>query len=279
MIMKNSTILILLILGLSTCSFAQEQEKIKGDRNVTIEQTYIDDFKKIVVGGDFNVELFYNKKPSVEIETDGNLHEYISITVLDSVLTITTTREIRAKKIDIKVNYSDYFSDIEVKDDAEVRSLTSLELDNASLKTSGSARAYLNIKANNFSFISTDKAKIKLNVTATNVTVEISDNTKMDALINATDMKMDLYQRASATIEGTISNLNLRTDNNAQLNGKNFTIKTCTVLAEMGSNIYVEVTEHITIDASGSSEIYLFGNPKITINSFTGTVGLKKKEK
>ena len=61
--MKNSTLLLLIVFGFSTISFAQELEKIKGDRNLTIEQTYIDGFKKIVVGEDFNVELFYNKKP------------------------------------------------------------------------------------------------------------------------------------------------------------------------------------------------------------------------
>ncbi|WP_241485253.1 GIN domain-containing protein [Psychroserpens damuponensis] len=277
--MKNITLLLLLVFGFSTMSFAQDEEKIKGDRNLTIEQTYIDGFKKIVVGEDFEVELFYNKKPSVEIETDGNLHEYININVVDSVLTISTTREIRYKKLNIKVNYGDSFSDIEVKNNGEIRSLTSLELNNASLKTSGSARAYLNIKANSFSFTSTEKSKVKLNITAPSVTVEISDNTKMDALINATDVKMDLYQRASANIEGTVKNLNLRTDNNAQLNGKNFTTNNSTVLAEMESNIYLEALDTIAIDASGTSEIYLFGNPKITINTFTGTVKLQKKEK
>nr|WP_321223184.1 DUF2807 domain-containing protein [uncultured Psychroserpens sp.] len=277
--MKNITLLLLLVFGFGSNNFAQELEKIKGDRNLTIEQTYIDGFKKIVVGEDFAVELFYNKKPSVEIETDSNLHEYINISVVDSVLTITTTREIRSKKLNIKVNYGDKFSDIEVKDYGEIRSLTSLELGNATLKTSGSSRAYLNIKATTFNFESTEKTKVKLNITAPKVNVQISDNTKMDALINATEVKMDLYQRASADIEGTITNLNLRADNNSQFNGKNFTTKTCTVLAELDSDVYVEVTDTLTIDASGASEIYLFGNPKITINTFTGTVKLQKKEK
>ncbi|WP_052184206.1 GIN domain-containing protein [Psychroserpens sp. Hel_I_66] len=277
--MKNITVLLLLVFGFSNYIFAQDLEKIKGDRELTIEQTYIDGFKTIVVGGDFEVELFYNKKPSVEIETDGNLHEYIDVNVVDSILTITTSREIRAKKLNVKVNYGDAFSNIEVKDDAEVRSLTSLELKNASLKTTGSARAYLNIKANSFDYSSTEKSKVKLNVTAPKVSVIISDNTKMDALINATDVKIDLYQRASADIEGTITNLNVRADNNSQLNGKDFTTKNCTVIAEMDSDLYLEVLENITIDASGDSEIYLFGNPKITINTFTGTVKLEKKEK
>lgn len=277
--MKNSFILLLLVFGTVASSLAQELEKSKKDRNLTITQTYIDGFKKIIIGEDLDVELVYNKKPSVEIKADNNHHKHIKIAVVDSVLTITTSKEIRIKKLKIKVNYGDNFSNIEVNGNAEVRSLTSLELDNATLKTSGSARAYLNIKANNFNFVSAEKTKVKLNVTAANVVVEISDNTKMDALINATDLKMDLYQRTTATVEGEVINLKLRSDNNSQLNGKNLTAKTCTILTEMDSNIYIEVTDHISIDASGSSDVYLFGNPKITINSFTGTTKLKKKEK
>lgn len=277
--MKNITLFLLIVLGYSAFGFGQDSEKVKGDRNLTIKQTYVDEFKTLTIGEDFKVELFYNKKPSVEIETDDNLHEFINIQVVEGVLTITSSRDIRAKKLNVKVNYGDTFSDIDAKGDAEVRSLTSLELTNASLRTSGSSRAYLNIKTDNFTYVSTDKAKVKLNITATKVAVEISDNTKMDALINATEAKIDLYQRANADVEGTIGNLALRTDNNTQFNGKNFTTKTCTVVAEIASDVYIDVTENIIIEASGSSEVYLYGNPKITINRFTDTVKLQKKEK
>lgn len=277
--MKNFTLFLFVIFGFTIAGYAQDAEKIKGDRNLTIKQTYVDDFKKIIVGEDFEVELFYNKKPSVEIETDDNLHAYINVQVNDSVLTLSTTADIRAKKISIKVNYGDSFSEIEVKDDAEIRSLTSLELTNAKLKTSGSSRAYLNIKTDNFSFISTDKTKVKLNITATKVTSEISDNTKMDALINASEVKMDLYQRASADIEGAVTDFTLRADNNSKFNGKNFTAKNCSLITEIGSDVYVEATDLITIEASGTSEVYLYGNPKITINKFTDTAKLQKKEK
>ncbi|MGS2727040.1 GIN domain-containing protein [Psychroserpens sp. BH13MA-6] len=277
--MKNITLCLLVILGWSASSFAQDSEKIKGDRNLTIKQTYVDEFKKIIIGEDFKVELFYNKKPSVEIETDDNLHEYINIAVVEGVLTLASTGDIRPRKLEVKINYGDMFSDIEVKDDAEVRSLTSLELNNAMLKTSGSSRAYLNIKTDSFNFVSTEKSKVKLNITATDVVTQISDNTKMDALINASTAKIDLYQRANADIEGTINTLTLRGDNNSQFNGKNFTAKTCEVIAEFASDVYVEVTESISIAASGSSEVYLYGNPQITITKFTDTVKLQKKEK
>jgi hypothetical protein len=272
--MKNITLFLLITFGFNTIGFTQDTEKVKGDRNVTIKQTYVDPFNTIVVGEDFEVELYYNSKPSVEIETDDNLHAYIKIEVVDSVLTFKTTTDIRSRK----VNYSNGFSHIETRDNAEVRSLTSLELNNASLKTTGSSRAYLNIKATNFDFTSLDKAKVKLNVSATNTKIELSDNCKLNALVNSKVTKVDLYQRASADIEGTTDNLLLTSDNNAQFNGRNFTSKTCTAICGLASNAYIETTESISIEASGSSEIYLYANPKIIINKFIDSAKLQKKE-
>src|SRR5690606_32778353 len=122
---------------------------------------------------------------------------------IDSVLTFKTTKKITSsKRMNIKVNYGDHLKHIEVKEDAEVRSLTSLELKNATLKTSGSAKAYLNIRTNNFNFTNNDKARVKLNVTANNADVILSDNSKTDATFNIKSLKLDMYQRADINVEG-----------------------------------------------------------------------------
>ncbi|MFC4720978.1 GIN domain-containing protein [Geojedonia litorea] len=259
---------------------AQNDDKIKGDRNVTIKQTYIDPFHTIVVGEDFSVEIIYNKRPSVEVETDDNLHEYINFVVKDSILIFNTTKRITSsRRMNIKVNYDDALQHIEVRDDAEVRSLTSLEFKNATLKTSGTSKAYLNVKAQSFNFVSLDKAKVKLNVTAKSATIQLSDNSKLDALVNAPESKFDLYQRANADIEGTAENTVVRTENNSKFNGGNFTTKTCTAICETSSDLYIDVIETIAIEATGTSSIYLFGTPKITINKFIDNVKLQKKTK
>lgn len=277
--MKKFALFLFIAFGYSFLAFSQDEDKVKGDRNVTIKQTYVDGFNSILVSEDFEVELYYNSKPSVEIETDDNLHEFISIEVVDSVLTFKTTKDIRTKKeMKIKVNYSDGFAHMETRENAEIRSLTSLELNDASLKVSGSSRAYLNVKANVFSFNSLDKAKVKLNLTATKTSIQMSETSKLSALINSKETKVDLYQRANIDIEGSTDNLLLISDNNAQFNGKNFTSRTCTAICEFASDAYLEVTESINIEASGSSEIYLFANPKITINKFTESAKLQKKE-
>jgi len=275
-------IIIALVFSMSVPFFmlSQEDEKIKGDRNVTIKQTYIDPFSKILVGEEFYVEVIYNKKPSVEIETDDNLHEFIDFEVKDSVLTFKTTKKIvSSKKMVIKVNYGDEFQQIETEDDAEVRSLTSMELKNATLKTSGTSKAYLNIKAESFKFESLDKARVKLNLYSTSSKIQLSDNTKLDLVINSQEATFDLYQRANADIEGISQNVVITTDNNSKFNGTNYTTKTCKIKSEIASDVYIEVIEDITIEASGTSSIYLIGNPKITITQFLDTVKLQKKVK
>lgn len=276
----NKIIFTFLLALISTAyTSAQDEEKIKGDRNVTITQTYIDPFNKIVVGEDFSVEIIYNSKPSVEIETDSNLHEYVIFEVVNGTLTFKTTKKITSSKLmNIKVNYTDGLENIEVLEDGEIRSLTSLELKNATLKTTGSSRAYLNIKTNEFNYTASDKSKVKLNVNATNAVIILNDNVKMDALLNSKTAKIDLYQRATANLEGTLNSTQLRVDNSSTFNGKEFLTTTCSIIAEMSSAATIRVNDTVTIEATGNSEVYLYNEPKITLTKFVGTSKLQMKE-
>ncbi|TDU39576.1 putative autotransporter adhesin-like protein [Gelidibacter sediminis] len=270
---------LIMVLSFTAFSAAQEDEKIKGDRNVTIKQTYIDPFKKIIVGEDFSVEIIYNSRPSVEIEADSNLHEYILFEVINGTLTFKTTKRITSsRRMNIKVNYAEGLESIEVKEDGEIRSLTSLELKNTTLVTSGSSRAYLNIKTNDFNYTALDKAKVKLNVNANNAVITLNDNVKMEALLNAKTAKFDLYQRATANVEGTLTTTELHLDNSSTFNGKEFLTTTCTIIADMNSAATIRVNDTVTIEATGNSEVYLYNAPKITLPKFVGTVKLQMKE-
>ncbi|MCT4628283.1 DUF2807 domain-containing protein [Winogradskyella sp.] len=256
------------------------QEKIKGDRNVTIKQTYIDDFKTIIVDGDFSIEVVYNSKPSVNIEADDNLHEVIQFNVVDGVLSFSQTMRITSKKrLNITVNYGDALQNIETRGDGEIRSLTSMELSNASLITADNSRAYLNIKTKNFDYKSSGKSKTRLNLTADSTKIELSDNSKLDALINSTVANFDLYQRSDAVIEGSATSSIIRLDNSTSFNSPKFDVKTINATLEDNSDLTLTSTESITIAASGDSEIYLYGNTAITITKFDDTAKLQKKKR
>ncbi len=278
--MKNLLPIIFFGLLSFTLCTAQSTEKIKGNRNVTIQQTNVESFHTIVLDEDFEVEVIYDKNPFVEVETDENLHEFIEFQVIDSVLTFNKTIKITSKKkLNIKITYNDALKHIETTDDAEILSLATMDLENGSLKTRGSSKAGLTIKSDDFDFSADDKSKVKLNLTSENCIINLSGNSKVEALIHTTELTTTLYQRALANIEGSCDMAKLDLDNNTVFNGKNFTTNTCDVVCEISSNAYLEVLENITIEASGTSSIYLYQNPKIIINKLADTAKLQKKLK
>lgn len=271
-------VLILLMVMVAIPSLVAQQ-KIKGDRNVTIKQTYVDDFHTLVVNGDFSIEIVYNSKPSVNIETDDNLHDVIEFNVVDGVLTIVETMRITSrKKLSITINYGDALQHMEVRGDGELRSLTSMELNDATLITADNSRAYLNVRAKSFDYKSSGKSKTRLNLTADSTKVEMSDNTKLDALINSNVVNFDMYLRSDAVIEGSASSSILRLDNSTNFNSPKFDVKSVDATLEDNSDLTIASTESITIAASGNSEVYLYGSPSITITKFEDTAKLQKKK-
>ncbi|MFG6686482.1 GIN domain-containing protein [Mariniflexile sp. HNIBRBA6329] len=261
-------------------SVAQNPEKVKGNKNVTMVQTEIDPFHTIIVDEDFDIEIIYNNVPSVTIETDENLHEFIKFNVNNGVLTFDKTTRITSKKLlNITVNYDDSLTNIRTIDDGEILSLTTMNLANTILITEGSSKAGLTIKTGGFEFQSNGKSKVKLNLTCDNAKLSLTDNSKLDALIYSPKTNIDLYQRASTNIEGETDELQIKTDNFSNFNGKNFTAKTCNTLTEISSDVYLDVVDAITIDASGNSSVYLYGNPEIVIKKLADTSKIQKKEK
>ena len=277
--MNKLIYIFLFILGTTSISVAQSVEKIKGNRNITIKQTYIDDFTSLVIKNDFEVKIAYNSKPSVEIEADDNLHDVINVDVINGQLSISTSKRITSrKKLVITVSFGEMLSSIDLHEDTELRSLTSMELDSLSLNVSGNSRAYLNIKANTFKFSSTDKSKSRLNINADSTTFILSDVSKLDALVNSKSSSFDIYQRATATIEGEAESSTLRIDNSGVISGKNYTIKNANLLIESSSDATLHVTEVLNLEASGTTETYIYGSSKINLTIFTDSAKLQKKE-
>ena len=68
--MPKKILLFFLILSLNISVYGQKKDKIKGNRNVTSQQTPINSFNKIVVGEDFYVDIIEGQQASVFVETD-----------------------------------------------------------------------------------------------------------------------------------------------------------------------------------------------------------------
>lgn len=270
--------LLLIVLLVCTAGFAQKKEKIKGNKFVKVKQHTIETFSSLELAENLEIHLLKGATPQIEIETDENLHEVIKFDVNSGVLNLYTTHNITSKKkLNIRITYTDALDKILASDKAIINSFTDMDVDKLVITAKDAARIYMTIKANDFKIETLKRAKVELNLNAKSVVVEMSESSDMKALINSEELTFDLYQKANAKIEGEIQNLKLRTDNATNFKGNNLTTQNCELIAEGSSDCHIEVKGELDIDASGSSEVYIYNKPTITIKNFADSATIYKK--
>lgn len=275
--MKNSILFIFLILFNATV-LGQEKEKIKGTKIVTVEQKEVKPFENLEVEDNLEIFLIKGDKCGVEIEADDNLHDIIDINVNGSVLQLSSTKEvISSKKFSVRVTYTDNFKMIIAKDKSNITALAEINLNDFTFKTFDESKLFAYVKTKNFTLMANDKSKIELNLKSDQATIELSKNSRLKALISSSQLTFDMYQKTNAVIEGDAINLKLRLDNNAEFSGKNLSSKNAEITTEGYANCSIQVNTKAIIDASGKSEIQLYGTQKIDIRNFIDSATLYKK--
>ena len=154
-----------------------------------------------------------------------------------------------------------------------------IELENITFKSLDYSKLFLNVNAKNFILQSDDKSKTELNLKSGKASIELNKNAMLKALISTIDLKVDLYQKAKATIEGDATTAKIRLDDNSSLTGNKLTVKNIDVTTEGDSSCSVNAVTTAVIDAAKKSEIQLIGSPKIEIRKFADEAKLLKKLK
>lgn len=275
--MKKYTALLLVLL-LTNLALAQKNEKIKGSKTVTIEQMEIGDFDVLEVNDNVEVYLDRGEKCELKIEADDNLHDIITLDLSAKTLRINTTKKaVNYKKLIVRVSYTKELKRISAKNEAVINAIQEVQLDDITLESYDNSVLNLNVSCGNFSLKSSDRSKTELNLKSENAAIELSKNASLKALVSALELKCDLYQKSKAVLEGDVTNAKIRLDNNSSFIANNLDIKTAELLAESYSNCSINVNANISIDASGNSEIQLYGDPKIEIKRLMDNAVLRKK--
>ncbi len=276
--MKNAYIVLLAVLC-STMALAQKKERIKGSKTITVTQKEVGSFDSVEIEDNFEVFLVKGDTEALEVDADDNLHEIVTAEMYGSTLRITTTKNVTsAKKFSVRITYTDKLTSITAKHEVVLNALSSLELNNITVKNLDYSKSYLNVKSKNFSLVMDDKTKAEVNIQADSTAIILSKNADLKALVATQNAKVDLYQKAAAVIEGDAAKAQIRLDNNAELDSRKFTVKALDILAEGYSTGNIMATEMVSISANGKTEIQLYGAPKIEMKAFTGNATLYKKE-
>ncbi|MDI1303931.1 MAG: DUF2807 domain-containing protein [bacterium] len=277
--MKKYTAILLLLLS-TTLTLAQKKDKIKGSKTVTIEQKEVGNFETLEVEDNLEVHLERGEKTELKIEADDNLHDIISFDLRDKTLHIYTTKEaVNYKKLIVRVTYTKDLNLITSKNESTINAIQEIQLDNLTFKAYDYSQLYLNVNTKNFILQADDKSKTELNLKSESAIVELSKSSAFKALVTTIDLKVDMYQKSTATIEGDATNAIIRLDNNSNLTGNKLILKNADVTTESYSNCSLNTTTAVIIDAANKSEIQLLGTPKIEIRKFADEAKLIKKLK
>ena len=275
--MKKITLIFaaLLFTGLS---FGQKREKVKGSKIVTIEKKEIGNFENLEIEDNFEILLVKGDKCALEIEADNNLHSEININLNGNTLRLTTLKEVVGfKKFSLKITYTNDFKLLIAKHESNITATSNIELDNFTIKCFDYSKLFANGKVKTFTLMQNDKSKVELNLKSENATIELSKNANLKVLIATTQLKVDLYQKATAVVEGDVVELKLRLDNNSEFTGMNLIAKTAELVAEGNSATSLNVVSNAVIEASGKSEIQFYGDAKIELKKFTENTFIMKK--
>jgi hypothetical protein len=275
--MKNSAVLILLLL-VSTFAMAQKKEKIKGSKIVTIEQKEIGNFEALEVTDNMEVYLDKGEKSELKIEADNNLHDIINVDLSSNTLRITASKSAsNYKKLIVRVTYTNDLKMVTSKNEAIINAIQEIQLNDITFKAFDDSQLNLNINSKNFVLESDNNSKIELNLKSEKATIQLSKNAALKALMASVDLKIDMYQKSKANLEGDVTNAFLRLDNNAEFIGKNLAITNAELVTESYSDCSINVNKNLIIEASGNSKTQLYGEQKVEIKRFMDNATLSKK--
>ena len=279
MAMKKHITLLLLVLS-TTVLLAQKKEKIKGSKIVVTERREVGNFDALLIEDNLEVHLERGEKTELKIEADDNLQNIISFDLYNNTLRLFTTKKAtNYKKLIVKVTYTDNLNLITSKNESTVNAIQELLLNTITLKPQDASKLFINANTKNFTLQADDKSKIELNLKSENTTIELNKNASLKALVTTVDLKLDQYQKSSATLEGNATSTAIRLDNNATFTGNKFNTKSANITTESYSNCSLFVESEVIIEASNKSEIQLLGTPKIEMKKFADEAKLIKKLK
>ncbi|WP_163407656.1 GIN domain-containing protein [Flavobacterium ajazii] len=275
---KNAALMLLLLV--TTFTFAQKREKVKGTKIVTTSVKEVGDFDAIEVDDNIEVYLERGEKNEIKIEADDNLHDIIGMDLREKTLRLYTSKESTIfKKLSVRVTYTKSFTKVITKNEAIVYAIQELQLDDINFYSYDYSKLFLNVNAKKFSLTADDKSKTELNLKSDEGSLQLSKNSTIKSLVSAIKFKCDLYQKATAAIEGAAEKGSIRIDNNSSFTGSKFTIKEANFTAENNATGTVLAETSISLAIGDKAEVSLLGKPKIELTRFSEEAKLIKKIK
>lgn len=172
-------ILTMILVSLLTITSYAQVRKIKGNGIVQDKNRRVEKYNKVVIDGDVTVELLNNPfKNTIKTTGDGNLHQLVSITVVNQVLTLKRKPGFEilsaTQPLVITLTTKDINEITLMGDKGSITNLAAIETPSLKLTNTGTGTMDLKVKVEQLELNTENAAAIK--VTGNANTVKIKSN-------------------------------------------------------------------------------------------------------
>lgn len=261
----------------TTISFSQDI-KVKGNREPTTKITIVEPFSVLEIDADYEVEILQGAQTQVELITDSNLHEFISMNRVGEKLTLSSRAKVRSKrKMEFRITFGPELQTIIVREDAQLSSVTKLEFARLNLTVDNDAEVYLTADVSDLTLLTTGDSKSELNLSGDNANIQVTDNANVKALLTYDNLEMMMKDRVDTRIEGDVDQGKITLLDRISMEAKNLVFKDLELKVSDNAKVEVNATKSLRIEAEKDADITVYNSPKIELIKFDGESILRKK--
>ncbi|MFC2030913.1 head GIN domain-containing protein [Chloroflexota bacterium] len=236
---KHRMLVVFVLLALLVgCSLTEEA--ITGSGKVVPQEEAITGFDKVVVSHAFKADISQGETFSVIVRVDDNLLEYLEVVKQGSNLKIglTTDRLIRNATLEAEVTMPD---------------LAGVDLSAAS---QGTVTGFKSPNA---------------------LDLDLSAASHLRGDIEAGDVRLDASGASQVTLRGSAGDVTIDASGASKVDLADFPGASATVKATDASNVTVNASGTLDVDASGASNVYYVGSPTLGTVETSGASNVEQK--
>lgn len=295
------TVLILAVM-LSSCTYSQYFDSVKGT-GMSIDRNFnVSDFKGIDVSGGFDVTLVQGNTGSLTLTAQKNLFDHIKVEVENGTLKVYTRNNLMATQpMKARITFKS-IDNLKVSGGGDVNSETPLNLEALDLSVSGGGdfssvinseeikchisgggNAEIGGKTKTFNIEVSGGGDVKSDVNAriiycriagggdlyfknedktSEADIDINGGGNMDLKIDAEKLKCSITGGGDATLSGQASESEIIINGGGDFNAGNLSTTITSFNASGGSDIHVNVSKDLSGHISGGGDAYYSGNPE-----------------
>tara|TARA_R110000868_G_scaffold97876_2_gene269313 strand:- start:249 stop:1070 length:822 start_codon:yes stop_codon:yes gene_type:complete len=271
------TIIASILILISINAIAQKKEKLAGNKDVVEVYKTLNSFSQLEIFDKLEVFILQADTTECRLVADSNLIDAIKFDVLNDVLRISTTNRITSnKKLEIHLSFKQ-LDKITLNKGSEILGENNFNLNTLLINSLDGSFFDLDLKTDELKIQMVGKSRGKLKLKQGNAKITLNDNSYLEGRISVDQLDVNQNKSSDIKFDGDCNVLNLNIEGSSAFKSKDLKATTVSINASKYSKSYIYATKDLNIYAKDKSNIYVYGNPEITVKGLNDNAQIVKK--